>query len=302
MVELAIAGNERFAVDRQELERAGPSYTVDTLETLHASRRGAGRRAGPDADPVGRGVPRSRRRGTSRAASWSSHASPSPRATAIRRPGPSSCASISRTWPAASSSSTGRECGCRHPSCASVRRPAAACATWCRMQSRPTSTTMPCTGTRGGTSSRDRSRTRRVVERAPRRRAAAARRGRQPTERPPLELARRIVELAEDKKAADIVLLDLAGLTTMADYFVICSGGSERQLEAIAERHHRQPARRADQADRARGDVGVALGPGRLRIGDRPRLHAARARLLRSREALGGGEDDPARPVTGSCR
>jgi ribosome-associated protein len=53
-------------------------------------------------------------------------------------------------------------------------------------------------------------------------------------ERPALDVARRIVELAEDKKAADIVLLDLAGLTTMADYFVICSGGSERQLEAIA--------------------------------------------------------------------
>jgi len=55
-----------------------------------------------------------------------------------------------------------------------------------------------------------------------------------PTERLPLELARRIVELAEDKKAAEIVLLDLGGLTTMADYFIICSGGSERQLEAIA--------------------------------------------------------------------
>lgn len=54
-------------------------------------------------------------------------------------------------------------------------------------------------------------------------------------DRPPLELARRIVELAEDKKAADIVLLDLGSLTTMADYFVICSGGSERQLEAIAD-------------------------------------------------------------------
>ena len=53
--------------------------------------------------------------------------------------------------------------------------------------------------------------------------------------RPPLDLARRIVELAEDKKAADIVLLDLAGLTTMADYFMICSGGSERQLSAIAD-------------------------------------------------------------------
>ena len=51
----------------------------------------------------------------------------------------------------------------------------------------------------------------------------------------PLDLARRIVELAEDKKAADIVLLDLGELTTLADAFVICSGGSERQLAAIAD-------------------------------------------------------------------
>ena len=56
-----------------------------------------------------------------------------------------------------------------------------------------------------------------------------------PAERSSLELARRIVELAEDKKAADIVLLDLTGLTTLADYFVIASGGSERQLDAIAD-------------------------------------------------------------------
>ena len=40
----------------------------------------------------------------------------------------------------------------------------------------------------------------------PRRDAA---RRRPPAERPPLDLARRIVELAEDKKAADIVLLEL---------------------------------------------------------------------------------------------
>ena len=50
-----------------------------------------------------------------------------------------------------------------------------------------------------------------------------------------LEMARRIVALAEDKKAADILLLDLEGLTTLADAFVICSGGSERQLESIAD-------------------------------------------------------------------
>jgi ribosome-associated protein len=56
-----------------------------------------------------------------------------------------------------------------------------------------------------------------------------------PEERPAIEIARRIVELAEDKKAADIVVLELAPLTTLADYFVICSGSSERQLDAIAD-------------------------------------------------------------------
>ena len=63
----------------------------------------------------------------------------------------------------------------------------------------------------------------------------AKRAPKEPTERAPIDLARRIVELAEDKKAADIVLLELAPLTTLADYFVICSGGSERQLDAIAD-------------------------------------------------------------------
>jgi ribosome-associated protein len=50
-----------------------------------------------------------------------------------------------------------------------------------------------------------------------------------------LEVARLIVDAAEDKKAAEIVLLDVSELTSMADYFVICSGGSERQLGAIGD-------------------------------------------------------------------
>lgn len=50
-----------------------------------------------------------------------------------------------------------------------------------------------------------------------------------------LEIARMIVEAAEDKKAADIVLLDVTELTSFTDYFVICSGGSERQLGAVAD-------------------------------------------------------------------
>ncbi len=50
----------------------------------------------------------------------------------------------------------------------------------------------------------------------------------------PGELAHRIVELASDKKGVDIVMLRTAELTTMADYFVICSGRSDRQVQALA--------------------------------------------------------------------
>jgi nicotinate-nucleotide adenylyltransferase len=40
MVALAIAGEPRFALERLELERPGPSYTVDTLEALRDRERG----------------------------------------------------------------------------------------------------------------------------------------------------------------------------------------------------------------------------------------------------------------------
>jgi ribosome-associated protein len=48
-----------------------------------------------------------------------------------------------------------------------------------------------------------------------------------------LALARTVVAAAADKKAENILLLDLRGLSTMADYFIVCSGASERQLKAI---------------------------------------------------------------------
>lgn len=43
MVEAAIAGNPAFAVSRIEVDRAGPSYAVDTLEILAAQERADGR-------------------------------------------------------------------------------------------------------------------------------------------------------------------------------------------------------------------------------------------------------------------
>jgi len=50
-----------------------------------------------------------------------------------------------------------------------------------------------------------------------------------------LEVARRAVEAASAKQAIDIVLLDTKGVCSFADYFVICSGDSERQIKTIYE-------------------------------------------------------------------
>jgi ribosome-associated protein len=49
------------------------------------------------------------------------------------------------------------------------------------------------------------------------------------------DLAHRVVELVADKKAADIILLDLRSLTPVTDYFVICTAESNRQIGAIVD-------------------------------------------------------------------
>ena len=49
----------------------------------------------------------------------------------------------------------------------------------------------------------------------------------------PIEAARKAVEVASDKMASDVVLLDLRGLVAFTDFFVICSADSSRQISAI---------------------------------------------------------------------
>ncbi|MDD5349979.1 MAG: ribosome silencing factor [Chthoniobacteraceae bacterium] len=48
------------------------------------------------------------------------------------------------------------------------------------------------------------------------------------------ELARHCAAYAAEKKAEDVIALDLRGISTFTDFFVICSGASEPQLKAIA--------------------------------------------------------------------
>ena len=49
------------------------------------------------------------------------------------------------------------------------------------------------------------------------------------------QILRAAVAAAEDRKARDIRVLDLSRVSDFTDYFVVCSGRSERQAAAIAE-------------------------------------------------------------------
>lgn len=47
------------------------------------------------------------------------------------------------------------------------------------------------------------------------------------------QIARRIADLLDDKKGVEITALDVRGLANFADYFVFCSGRSDRQTKAL---------------------------------------------------------------------
>jgi len=50
-----------------------------------------------------------------------------------------------------------------------------------------------------------------------------------------IQIARDLVDALEDKKAEDIVLMDLQGIAFFTDYFVICSGTSDRMLRSLVK-------------------------------------------------------------------
>ena len=47
--------------------------------------------------------------------------------------------------------------------------------------------------------------------------------------------AKAAADIASDKKASDVLLLDIRDVSVIADYFVICSGNNNRQIQAIAD-------------------------------------------------------------------
>ena len=62
-----------------------------------------------------------------------------------------------------------------------------------------------------------------------------------------LDLAKTIAKLAIDKKAERVISIDLKGLTSITDHFLICSADTDVQIKAIADnirkKTHTKPVR-----------------------------------------------------------
>lgn len=54
------------------------------------------------------------------------------------------------------------------------------------------------------------------------------------------ELADLCMRIADDRKAENVISLQMTGTTLPADYFVLCTGNSEPHLQAIADRIERE--------------------------------------------------------------
>ncbi|KXG11351.1 Ribosomal silencing factor RsfS [Anoxybacillus sp. P3H1B] len=72
------------------------------------------------------------------------------------------------------------------------------------------------------------------------------------------DILRMAIQAADEKKAENIIALNMKGNSLVADYFMICHGNSEKQVQAIAREikekaeEHQIPVKRLEGFDEAK--------------------------------------------------
>lgn len=67
------------------------------------------------------------------------------------------------------------------------------------------------------------------------------------------ELMMLAVKAADDKKAEELVVLDMKGISAISDYFIICHGNSDKQVQAIAREVKDQALQNGNNVKRLEG-------------------------------------------------
>lgn len=72
----------------------------------------------------------------------------------------------------------------------------------------------------------------------------------------PKEIALTLAKVLDDKKGGDIKVLETTAVTTLADYFVICTAGSTTQIKALSDACEKEMKERGEELHHIEGHRG----------------------------------------------
>ena len=88
----------------------------------------------------------------------------------------------------------------------------------------------------------------------------------------PKDMALTIAKALDDKKGQDIKVLETGALTTLADYFVLCTATSSTQIKALGDECEKVMKEAGELPHHIEGHRGGHLGPAGLLLGGGPHL------------------------------
>ena len=259
MTVVATASNPRFTVSRVDIDRGGPTYTIDTLRDLAAVYPDAELFFITGADALGRDLHLARRRRGS--SSWPTSSAAPGRATRWTRAMLAGIPS-ERVTPD------------RDPRAGDL------------LQRLP-----PAPGV-GRAGLVPRARRRRAVHRQARPLSPPRRTTHMTATDRAIELVTTAAQAASDKLASNLLAFDVSEQLVITDAFLLCSATNERQVKSIVDEVEDKLREHRRQAGPPRGRARRPLGADRLRRHRRPRAARGGAAVLRPRTALARLPDD----------